>query len=398
MLLWLIRYIKGTVDFYAEGPDIERFYSYCSKNNAEIVSPRKSGYILYGKTEAKNYKKLRIPARKNGIKIKILRKKGLYFDLKKNRTKIGFASGIVFSLLFCVIMNLFIWEINIIGNTDVSDEEIMKSANEMGLITGTPASKHFVQDIEWYILRENPKLASVEINIQGSVANIMINEREEEPKMVSDDDVPTNIIASKYGVVKKINVFDGKEKVKPGDAVMKGDLLVSAVYEDRHNKLTLKHARAEVLAKTDYFIEISFPLSQVFYEIDGVKSTSFEIIFLGKSIRIGKNENFPNETILKELRFFGIKLPIKMIITRYFNVKENNVTYGFEEGKAKAYEALLKKEREELEDTEIISRKTQEMIKGGKYIIFSEYVVIMDIAEEQPIESNIPWKNTDDMS
>ena len=216
--------------------------------------------------------------------------------------------------------------------------------------------------------------------------------------MVSDDDVPTNIIASKYGVVKKINVFDGKEKVKPGDAVMKGDLLVSAVYEDRHNKLTLKHARAEVLAKTDYFIEISFPLSQVFYEIDGVKSTSFEIIFLGKSIRIGKNENFPNETILKELRFFGIKLPIKMIITRYFNVKENNVTYGFEEGKAKAYEALLKKEREELEDTEIISRKTQEMIKGGKYIIFSEYVVIMDIAEEQPIESNIPWENTDDMS
>ena len=398
MLLWLIRYIKGTVDFYAEGPDIERFYSYCSKNNAEIVSPRKSGYILYGKTEAKNYKKLRIPARKNGIKIKILRKKGLYFDLKKNRTKIGFASGIVFSLLFCVIMNLFIWEINIIGNTDVSDEEIMKSANEMGLITGTPASKHFVQDIEWYILRENPKLASVEINIQGSVANIMINEREEEPKMVSDDDVPTNIIASKYGVVKKINVFDGKEKVKPGDAVMKGDLLVSAVYEDRHNKLTLKHARAEVLAETDYFIEISFPLSQVFYEIDGVKSTSFEIIFLGKSIRIGKNENFPNETILKELRFFGIKLPIKMIITRYFNVKENNVTYGFEEGKAKAYEALLKKEREELEDTEIISRKMQEMIKGGKYIIFSEYVVIMDIAEEQPIESNIPWENTDDMS
>lgn len=398
MLLWLIRYIKGTVDFYAEGPDIERFYSYCSKNNAEIVSPRKSGYILYGKTEAKNYKKLRIPARKNGIKIKILRKKGLYFDLKKNRTKIGFASGIVFSLLFCVIMNLFIWEINIIGNTDVSDGEIMKSANEMGLITGTPASKHFVQDIEWYILRENPKLASVEINIQGSVANIMINEREEEPKMVSDDDVPTNIIASKYGVVKKINVFDGKEKVKPGDAVMKGDLLVSAVYEDRHNKLTLKHARAEVLAETDYFIEISFPLSQVFYEIDGVKSTSFEIIFLGKSIRIGKNENFPNETILKELRFFGIKLPIKMIITRYFNVKENNVTYGFEEGKAKAYEALLKKEREELEDTEIISRKMQEMIKGGKYIIFSEYVVIMDIAEEQPIESNIPWENTDDMS
>lgn len=398
MLLSLLRYIKGTVDFYAEGVDIEGFYSYCAKNNTEILSPRKNGYSLYALTEAKNYKKLRIPARKRGIKIKIIKKRGLYFDIKKNRIKLGFAAGTVFTAVFCIFMSFFVWEINISGNSGVPEENILKSANEMGLFTGTVASKHFVQDIEWYILRENPELASVEINIQGSIANILVNEREEEPEMVSDDDIPTNIVASKYGIVRKINVFDGKGRVKPGDAVMTGDLLVSAVFEDSHNKLTLKHARAEVLAETDYSIEVKFPLEQTICETDKIKSLLFEIYFLGKSLKIGKTEDLPKEITVKEFDFFTVDLPIKLIITRYFSVKENNITYDFDYGKEAANKLLLKKEKEELFKTEIISKRTRETIKNGEYIINSDYIVIMDIAEEQPIESDVPWENTDDMS
>ena len=87
-----------------------------------------------------------------------------------------------------------------------------------------------------------------------------------------------------------------------------------------------------------------------------------------------------------------------MIITRYFSVKEDTITYTFEEGRKKSFELLELKEKNEMNGMEIISKKTEESIKNGKYIIFSEYVVIMDIAEEQPIESNIPWENTDDMS
>ena len=37
-------------------------------------------------------------------------------------------------------------------------------------------------------------------------------------------------------------------------------------------------------------------------------------------------------------------------------------------------------------------------VKNGKYIINADYIVLMEIGEEQPIESDIPWKNTDDMS
>ena len=59
MFLNIVRFFKGTVDFYAEGADLESFYTFCSRNGIEIISPKKENYRLYGKTEAKNYKKLK---------------------------------------------------------------------------------------------------------------------------------------------------------------------------------------------------------------------------------------------------------------------------------------------------------------------------------------------------
>lgn len=401
MFLSVLRYLSGTVEFQAEGIDIEKFYTFCSKNNIDIISPQKNGYRLYAETNAKNYKKMRCPAKKFGIKLKLLNKKGLYFLLKRNRFKIGMALGTAFIMLFCVFMNFFVWEINVIGNQKTKTEDIIRCAEEMGLFTGTLAKSHFVQDMEWYILRENPNLASVEINIQGSIANILINERETEPEMISDDDIPTNLVASRYGVVRKINVYDGQRVVDIGEAVMKGDLLVSAVYEDRHNKLTLKHARAEVFAETDYSIEVEYPLEEVVKRKDRIKGKTYEISILGYTFTIGnaqKYKNLPNEIFERELVFFWIELPIKLKITSFFAVKDNAVTHNFDQGRAGAFEILEQKENKELANSKIISRKTDEKIKDGKYIINAEYIVLMDIVKEQPIESDIPWENTDDMS
>ena len=40
-------------------------------------------------------------------------------------------------------MNLFIWEINVIGNDKIDTNTIIKSAEKTGLVTGTLSKKHF---------------------------------------------------------------------------------------------------------------------------------------------------------------------------------------------------------------------------------------------------------------
>lgn len=401
LILRAIRKVPSCVDFRAEGVFCEKLLTEAMKNGLGISFPRKSGYTMRGTVQAAEYRSLCKIARRLGLKMRIEKKHGIYFTLKRHRDKIGFAAGAIFAAAVVLFLNLFVWEINISGNKAVSSEEIMATLANSGLKTGTLRTAHDARKIEWNIMNDNKEIAWATVNIQGCCVNVVVSETRREAEMKYDDDKPVNIIAAKYGVIRKMDVFDGQGVVKVGDAVMKGDLLVSATFEDRHGKLTLKHSRARVMAETDYEITVEFPLEQVIETTGGVKKSIKGIEIMGLSIPLGSSrgcEELPAEKEEKELYFLWIRLPIKEISTKYYAVKRNTITYTAEQAKGGAFQLLEQKEAEEMSNMEIISRKTEEKIANGKYIIRASYDCIMDIAEEQDILSDFPWENTDDIS
>lgn len=401
LILRAIRKVPSRVDFRAEGVFCEKLLTEAMKNGLDISFPRKSGYTMRGTVQAAEYRSLCKIARRLGLKMRIEKKHGIYFTLKRHRDKIGFAAGAIFAAAVVLFLNLFVWEINISGNKAVSSEEIMATLANSGLKTGTLRTAHDARKIEWNIMNDNKEIAWATVNIQGCCVNVVVSETRREAEMKYDDDKPVNIIAAKYGVIRKMDVFDGQGVVKVGDAVMKGDLLVSAAFEDRHGKLTLKHSRAKILAETDYEITAEFPLEQTVETTEGVKKTVKEIVILGKSISLGSSrgcEELPAEKEEKELYFLWIRLPIKELCTKYFTVKRNTITYTTEQAKDGAFQLLEQRETEEMNEMEIISRTVQEKIADGKYIITATYDCIMNIAQEQDILSDVPWENTDDIS
>lgn len=401
LILRAIRKVPSCVDFRAEGVFCEKLLTEAMKNGLGISFPRKSGYTMRGTVQAAEYRSLCKIARRLGLKMRIEKKHGIYFTLKRHRDKIGFAAGAIFAAAVVLFLNLFVWEINISGNKAVSSEEIMATLANSGLKTGTLRTAHDARKIEWNIMNDNKEIAWATVNIQGCCVNVVVSETRREAEMKYDDDKPVNIIAAKYGVIRKMDVFDGQGVVKVGDAVMKGDLLVSATFEDRHGKLTLKHSRARVMAETDYEITVEFPLEQVIETTGGVKKSVKGIEIMGLSIPLGSSrgcEELPSEKEEKELYFLWIRLPIKELCTKYFAVKRNTITYTAEQAKGGAFQLLEQRETEEMNEMEIISRKTEEKIANGKYIIRASYDCIMDIAEEQDILSDVPWENTDDIS
>lgn len=401
LILRAIRKVPSCVDFRAEGVFCEKLLTEAMKNGLGISFPRKSGYTMRGTVQAAEYRSLCKIARRLGLKMRIEKKHGIYFTLKRHRDKIGFAAGAIFAAAVVLFLNLFVWEINISGNKAVSSEEIMATLANSGLKTGTLRTAHDARKIEWNIMNDNKEIAWATVNIQGCCVNVVVSETRQEAEMKYDDDKPVNIIAAKYGVIRKMDVFDGQGVVKVGDAVMKGDLLVSATFEDRHGKLTLKHSRARVMAETDYEITVEFPLEQVIETTGGVKKSVKGIEIMGLSIPLGSSrgcEELPAEKEEKELYFLWIRLPVKEIHAKYYTVKQNTITYTAEQAKGGAFQLLEQKEAEEMSNMEIISRKTEEKIANGKYIIRASYDCIMDIAEEQDILSDVPWENTDDIS
>lgn len=401
LILRAIRKVPSCVDFRAEGVFCEKLLTEAMKNGLGISFPRKSGYTMRGTVQAAEYGSLCKIARRLGLKMRIEKKHGIYFTLKRHRDKIGFAAGAIFAAAVVLFLNLFVWEINISGNKAVSSEKIMATLANSGLKTGTLRTAHDARKIEWNIMNDNKEIAWATVNIQGCCVNVVVSETRREAEMKYDDDKPVNIIAAKYGVIRKMDVFDGQGVVKVGDAVMKGDLLVSATFEDRHGKLTLKHSRARVMAETDYEITVEFPLEQVIETTGGVKKSVKGIEIMGLSIPLGSSrgcEELPAEKEEKELYFLWIRLPVKETNAKYYAVKRNTITYTAEQAKGGAFQLLEQKEAEEMSNMEIISRKTEEKIANGKYIIRASYDCIMDIAEEQDILSDVPWENTDDIS
>lgn len=401
LILRAIRKVPSCVDFRAEGVFCEKLLTEAMKNGLDISFPRKSGYTMRGTVQAAEYRSLCKIARRLGLKMRIEKKHGIYFTLKRHRDKIGFAAGAIFAAAVVLFLNLFVWEINISGNKAVSSEEIMATLANSGLKTGTLRTAHDARKIEWNIMNDNKEIAWATVNIQGCCVNVVVSETRREAEMKYDDDKPVNIIAAKYGVIRKIDVFDGQGVVKVGDAVMKGDLLVSAAFEDRHGKLTLKHSRARVMAETDYEITVEFPLEQVIETTGGVKKSVKGIEIMGLSIPLGSSrgcEELPAEKEEKGLYFLWIRLPIKELCTKYFAVKQNTITYTAEQAKGGAFQLLEQRETEEMNEMEIISRTVQEKIADGKYIITATYDCIMNIAQEQDILSDVPWENTDDIS
>lgn len=400
LISFIIRNFINRVDFSAEGLECEKILNYAVKNNIDIFFPKKSGFTLFGTVYSGNYKVLKKFALKNGIKLKIVNKKGPYFFFRKNKRKIPIVVGIISVMAVIALLNNFILEIDVKGNETVPYEEIIEIAQKNGLTTGTLKKSHDVRKIEWAILNDVKNLSWVSVNMQGCKANIVVNEARSLPEMKYDDDKPVNIIAARHGIIRKMDVFDGQDVAKVGDAVMKGELLVSAVYEDRYNKLTLKHSRANIIAETDYKIEVEFPFEQILEKTDHTKDIISEIDFLGFIFNFKNNDD--DFQIIDEheeyLYFLWIKLPIKVKKCRLKYVKQYSITYDIEQAKSGAYELLEQKEKEELKNTEILTKRIDEKIKNNKYIIVADYTCLMDIGEEQDILSNIPWENTDDIS
>ncbi|HXK77968.1 MAG TPA: sporulation protein YqfD [Oscillospiraceae bacterium] len=394
--------VFGYVTFEAEGIECARLISRASKRGIVITDPRIDGLRMTGNVRCRHYKELGREAVRLGIRLRIRKKVGLVFVLRKSREKAGLAVGMILAFLMIALLGTFVWEIDVKGIQTISESAVLAAAKASGLAVGKPSTVYPARRIEADMLALLDDVAWLSVNIQGSRAVIVISERSPEPVMYHDDDEPVNIVAKRGGVIRRTVVSDGLFVKEIGKSVAEGDLLVSGVIEDEYMRLTLKHARAKIFAETDYEITTEFPLEQVLSLRGDKADSAYLLTFLGREIPLPfgsiKNEPYYLKTEEKDLFFFDIQLPISLTEYVFFDVKQKYVTYDELQAKDGAMELLEAKEAQELGEAEILSRELFGSVNDGVYVLRAEYICIMDIAEEEPILSDVPWENTDSMS
>ncbi len=247
LIVQFLRYIFGYINFKAIGGFCDRFINLCTKNKIPLWNVRNIGGKLYASTTVSGYLSIRSVAKKSGMRVRAIEKKGILFFLKKHKTRIGILVGAVASLVIILVLSQFVWSVSVVGNTTLEDELILSAFEKQGVRVGVLSSELNKDDAVQNVMSEIEKLSWASINTKGSVVVIEVREKTDAPKMY-DNSKPTNVIASEDGVILSIDILYGNEEVKIGSAVTKGDLLISGIITHTDGSESTIHADGYVKA------------------------------------------------------------------------------------------------------------------------------------------------------
>ena len=284
------KFREGSVKVRIEGRGIERFFNIAAQRGIMIEKietkeipaaehdrhdnrveknelekeERKQGKTVCFQTSPKDFKRLKSIARKTDVLLRITEKHGFPFLLILGRRRSLWVGGLaVFFLLIC-LSSFYVWDISFEGNHRFTDETLLHFMATVPVQCGMRKSRISCTELEKRIRNAFPEISWVSAELTGTRLTIHLRENNRILQARLEPESPCELTAGTDGTVTRIIVRNGKARVKVGDTVKAGDVLVSGelpLYDDFEAlvKINKVHADAEVYAKTTRTVEWKCP-------------------------------------------------------------------------------------------------------------------------------------------
>ncbi|MBQ8538929.1 MAG: sporulation protein YqfD [Ruminococcus sp.] len=386
-MLEIFRWLQGYVCFKICGKFPERFINIVTKAGIAIWNTKRTDGELCACMYVRDYRKIRHLAKKSRVKLKIVKKAGSPFFVRKYKNRVGVLFGVAVFSLVIFIMSNFVWTINITGLQTISEAQVRRVLCDNGLYIGTYIPSQSFKTISRDTMLELDDIGWMSINVIDSHASVEIKEKAKSPK-VDNYHQPANVKAERDGLILKINVHEGEGLFNSGSAVVKDQMLVSSVVEDKLGGVTLVRANAEVIAQTHREMIFSVDKNETRYVYDEPKDR-YKFNILGLKIPFSLTFADDSEHILcyktESLSLFDTVLPLSLQTQTLYNRTPLNKVINKQEAedilfkKASLYEAF------DLSDCLVVDRKAQFSQTDTQYFLKMSYTCEEDIAYQQDI-------------
>lgn len=159
----------------------------------------------------------------------------------------------LFGILLLICMTIFIptrvYFFEISGNNQISDIEILETLSANGLMFGTKRTLINSETIKNSLLQQIPLLDWAGITTKGCLAVVEVREKGILSRENDTNHIISSIVAERDGYIESITVTKGYPQCKPGQSVLKGQVLISG-YEDCGLLIRGTQAAGEIKAKT----------------------------------------------------------------------------------------------------------------------------------------------------
>ncbi len=390
MLIRFVNWFFGYVEFCFSGGFADGFINQCYARKINIKNIRSKDGAVYARCSIRAYKRLHVPARENGGRLRIIKKRGLPFKLHPLKGRWGVFCGMLFFVFFVSFMGGFIWNVTVIGNETLEASKIVDYLAQNGIRAGARWADTDKENLEFAVMADFEEVAWISINRFGCLAQVEIRETTPKPE-IENNNVITNVTAKKDGVIVKVTALGGWSAVEAGDAVTAGDLLISGVYEpDEYSnpqKNHFAHAHGSVIAKTDHEITVNIPREQS-EKVYTAEEEYKTLYFFGPEIPLyidQEKTNTVSEYQKKYLVLNDFRLPIGIYTETRRTYTEHKYSASDEELRNAAAAELEKREAAELQGCEIIGKNENEQITESGITLTVDYSLLEDIGEEKEI-------------
>ncbi len=235
MLVGVVRWFRGYVGFTAKGRFPERLLNLAAVRGVNIADPRPVEGGVSGIMSVSDYRRVRPLARKARVRMRVTKRRGLPFAVRKYRGRLGLFVGAALGAVLIAVLSQFLWSYRILGADSMSEQQIRRVLAENGISVGTYLGNLDVEPIERHILRDLDGITWVSVNIMGCTADVEVRQKAQKPEIQSME--PCNIVASADGVITKLKVREGFAAVQGGVRYMHAD---ADIYADVISNRELK--------------------------------------------------------------------------------------------------------------------------------------------------------------
>lgn len=377
----------GYVTFTATGGFSERFINLCQKNKIILWDIKSKSGVIYANTTIKNYKRIRESARRSSMTVRIYKKHGFPFIAHRHRNRVGFLAGFVAFLVIIGMLSTRVWTIDVKGNVNVTDKEIIQVFDSLGVDVGSKISDIDVKKVQDLALTELEDLSWLALNISGSTATIEVKEGIKKPEIA--EKTPCNVLASYGGQIVKMEVYEGARQQDIGCAVAQGDLLISGVIENVDKTSRLRHANGLVVARTDRELR-NVQSKEVKNKMLVKEKKRYRILFFGLDIPLfwlSENQDEDSQYFYHKHMLKGGKtiLPIGFVKEGYRIYEDKTIALGENNCKLVTFEKYSKIQESKIGNSKILTEEISVQNTSNTCEIFGKYKCEEDIGVKQQI-------------
>ena len=277
---------KGKILVEIKVLNTERILNLFWKKNIRVYKVKKKDFAtLILEIDYLSYLEVKECVESLGGRINIIKSEGFVFFLGNIKKKLSLVIGGVMFLCIIYYLSTYIWAVEVDVQQNIPPFEVRKQLNSIGIKPGIAKSSIDVKEVEKKLENMSSEILWLRASIDGSTLKVVVDEKINPPQEQSYE--YGNLVATMEGEIKRVYTFAGRAKVKSGQLVKAGDVVIEGIDGNEGGEYILP-PRGIVIANTFYEKSMNVKVNGTQLERSGEKDSDIFISIFGKKIYLKK--------------------------------------------------------------------------------------------------------------